>query len=106
VLNFPHKPLCTATTKNLRAILVPEFAHYFYLSEQIVLRADAGERSFSFSNENLYEDEEADGAHLPNLTDWFDERDVAHFAYWDDARLTAIEQNIYRLGKMKRVDPE
>jgi hypothetical protein len=93
--------------EELRAILVHEFAHCFYFAEQCVIASESGKTTVtSMIGEDIYDNEEADRARLPNLSDWFDDADVAKFAYWDDARLNSIDQNIEKLGALPKVSPK
>src|SRR4051812_28024248 len=79
--------LCTDRAA-VRALLVHEFAHWFYIATRAVNGSDAGEKErgiLDLRNEGLTESDTQIDAH-----DWFGEEDAARFIQHGDAATRSI----------------
>lgn len=73
----------------LRKVLVHEFAHCFYYSEQVLQSPE----TFRFDEFDRF-DVNHDNAHLTDPANWFGNEDAAGLIHSDDIALLAIQDNL------------
>lgn len=87
----------------IRAILVHEFAHCFSYATKIWHAMEAGETRVEIQKSPDLNEEEADRALLIKPADWFGEQDARTFAYTQDERLEAVDQELIPLKRHLQV---